>query len=168
MIVGNVVGCVVNVPDMVILQDEDGNRYPAVMVREETVFTATPNDVRQGTIAATEEGMITGKKIIPTYHTFRGSKLIQNGQPIKLTNLILNDYYDYTKLQSIICSYNTSLSNSVGAVMVSIEDEVYPVESVDAISSITKDHESKSIDYGLKNETGKPLIIRYIMYKEIE
>lgn len=43
-----------------ILVDSSGRKIPAVYVDSKQVFTATPNDVRAGKIAASDTGVIEG------------------------------------------------------------------------------------------------------------
>ena len=167
MIVGNVIGSNPITPKTYILETNTGERIPAVLVAEETLFTATKDDIREGKTAGTEKGVITGEKVIPAYHTHQGIKVIANGKEfsVSLPNM---DAYDYTKLQAVICDYNTSLSDSVSTSKVVIEDKVYEVLSVIALSELTKSDDDKTIYFGVTNETGKPCILRFFTYKEIE
>lgn len=146
-----------------ILVDEDGNEYPATYVASDTIFTATENDIRAGKVAANADGVVTGTKEIPPYYAWQGYRLVPANRPIA----IAIPEYDYTKLQTIICTFNTSVSNSVAAEKVSIENRVYDVRSSDAISEVTKDDTTKSVDFGILNTGDKPCLIRYFLYKEI-
>ena len=146
-----------------ILVDESGAEIPAVLVDEVTVFDATANDIREGKIAATEDGVTVGTKEIPAYHTYDAYRIVPNGSNFTISH----PNYDYTKFQSIICEFNKNLLNSVAATKVSVYDNVYDVGSTTPISSLTKDESTKSIDLGITNESGGINILRYIMYKEI-
>ena len=146
-----------------ILVDENGYEVPAVLVDEPVTLTATPNDIRIGTTAVTEEGVVTGEKEIPAYHTTAGFKVIPNGSAFVLPL----PHYDYTKLQAIICLFNTSLTDSVAAERVAIEDNVYPVQSTVPEAQIVIDNDNKRIDFGITNTSGKMCLIRYFTYKEI-
>lgn len=169
MIVGNVIGSNPITPKSYILRTEDGLEVAGILVSEETLFTATENDIREGKIAGTEKGVTTGEKIIPACHTSEGVRVVPSGSRMSIPNPSSDiDAYDYTQLQTIICSYNTSLSNSVSAEKVSIGDTVYNVNSTDSLSIITKNHDTKSIDLGIVNESDKPCIIRFFTYKETE
>lgn len=148
-----------------ILVDENGNEYPAVYVDSETVFTATANDIREGCIAATGEGVIEGTKYIPPYITVKGYKVIPAGSELSVT-LNVRDAYDYTAFQALVCLYNTSMANSVATDKVVIEDNVYLPSSTESISTIVKDANTKTVRFGVKNETDKPCIIRFFTYKE--
>ena len=168
MIVGNVIGGNPVTPKSFVLQTPDGQEIPAVLVKEETVFTATENDIREGKIAGTENGAITGQKVIPAYHTSSGVKVVQAGKALAVSLANELELHKYTKFEAIICAYNTSLANSVAAEKVVIEDKVYPVNSVAALSTITKDDTTQSVAFGIVNNGSKPLLIRYMTYKEIE
>lgn len=147
-----------------ILVDENGNEYPAVLVGEETVFDATANDIREGKTAATEDGVTIGTKEIPAYITTEGIKVINPGEPFVIT---LNDgKHAYTKLQAVICRYNTSLADSVAVEMTCIEDRVYAAGSTEALSEITIDDGEKAINLGITNTGSNPSLIRYFTYKE--
>lgn len=152
--------------NMYILVDESGTEYPAVVVDEETIFDATANDIREGKVAATEDGVIVGTKEIPAYITTEGTQLIRAGSP-----MIINPgerKYDYTKLLATICAYNTTLANSVAVYKTCISGNVYNVSSTEVISKITIDHEAKNINLGLINDGTGRMVIRYITYKEEE
>lgn len=148
-----------------ILVDENGNEVPAVFVDNEPVFTATANDIRIGTVAVTDEGIIEGTKEIPAYHTSEGYRFVTNGSKFALP--MVKDLHEYTKLQAIICPFDKSLNNSVAAEKVAIEDNVYSVQSTVSEAEITVSNEPDIIDFGMTNTSGKPYIIRYFTYKEI-
>lgn len=146
-----------------ILVDEAGNEVSAVLVDEEVSLTATPNDIRIGSTALTESGYTVGEKEIPAYHTNEGFKVVTNGSRFVLTM----KEYDYTKLQAIVCSLNSNLTDSVAAQKVAINDSVFSVKSTIAESSITKNDDMTQIDFGIVNDSGATCILRYFMYKEI-
>lgn len=165
---GNLQGKISVGPDdtkMYILVDEDGNEIPAVLVEEATVFTATANDIRLGTVAATEEGVTEGAKDIPAYHTTEGIAVIPAGDEMDIF-IPISDRYDFTKLQAIICPYNKTIAGSVSAEKVAIEKSVYAAGSTDALASVSVDHENKKIKLGITNEGESPCVIRYFTYKE--
>lgn len=146
-----------------ILVDEEGNEIPAVLVGEEIVFTATANDIREGTVAATAKGVTVGTKEIPAYHTTEGYHLITIGSDMKIP---VPGRYDYTKMQAIVCAFNTLPANSVSAEKVVINDSVYEVGSVEPLASVTVDYDNKAINLGIKNDSGNICVIRYFTYKE--
>ena len=168
MIVGKVIGGGGSTAKTYILKTEDGQEIPAVLTEEEVNLTATANDIRLGTVAVTNDGVIEGTKRIPSYETRRGTKAVKNGDTLSITSLASNDNYDYTQLQIIVCSYNSSISNSVAAEMVGIDNNIYDVKMTESLSAITKNHDSKSIDLNITNNTGNTLIIRFFTYKEVE
>ena len=148
-----------------MLVDENGNEVPAVFAGDDTVFTATENDIRLGLVAATEHGVTTGTKDIPIYRTHEGVVAIPNGSTYSIS-LPMYDAYDFTKLQAIICSLNSTPHDSVAAEKVSINGKVYAVNSVSEISTVLVDHANKAINMGLTNTEGSLRILRYFTYKE--
>lgn len=151
-------------PSTFILVDEDGYEIPAVLTEEEVELTATANDIRKGTTAVTEDGVITGEKDIPVYHTSEGYVVIPQGSAVKIPP---TKNCEYTKLQALICLFNSTPTNSVSTEKVCINDSVYPVNSTTALSKVTVDTDNKTIDLGVINDSGKIQILRFIMYKEI-
>jgi hypothetical protein len=151
-----------------ILEDENGYEVVAVLVDEETVFDATPNDIRIGKVAVTDEGVTVGEKVIPSYNTLVGTRVVPDGGKLYIPNINVNvAYHDYTKLQTMVCKYNQSISKSVSTEKVSINDTVYNVQSIEPISAITKNYTDRLIDLGVNNDLGIPCIIRYFTYKEM-
>ena len=146
-----------------ILVDENGVEVPAVFVDEVTRFTATANDIRIGTTAVTDSGVTEGTKEIPAYITHEGFKLIPDGSSF----ILYTKYYDYKKLQAVICKFNTSMTDSVAAEKVAINGSVYPVQSTAAESIIIKNEENQSINFGIVNNSGAPYLIWFFMYKEV-
>lgn len=147
-----------------ILVDEEGNEVPAVFVENDTVFTATANDIRRGMTAVTDAGVTEGTKEIPAYHTQDGYKRIAPGGELSIP--MYSDQCQYTRFQAVVCSYNGTIMNSVAAEMVAIEGKLYIVRSVDAIASVTVDVENEAIVLGVTNDSDDYLVIRYFTYKE--
>ena len=148
-----------------ILVDEDGNQVPAVLVDRQTIFTATANDIREGAVAATSDGVTVGTKEIPAYYTTEGVQGVPAGSEFKIT-IATSNRYDYTKLQAIVCPLNTIPDDSVAAEKVCINDNVYVVGYTESIANITVDHDTKSINLNITNDTDKPFVIRYFTFKE--
>ena len=96
------------------------------------MFDATANDIRLGKVAATESGVTTGTKDIPAYHTTEGVEKIPAGSA--LTIPMFSDKCQYTKLQALICTFNTLVSDSVATEKVSIDGKVYNVGSTTVLS----------------------------------
>lgn len=163
---GTLIDIVAN-PQTYILQDEDGNEVAAVLVESSTVFTATENDIRAGTVAATSEGVTTGTKVIPSYHTTEGYRIITSGSKFETVALTESDKYDFTKLQVIICPYVGSIAQSVAAEKVAIDEGVYATNSTELLANVTRNAQTKTIDLGIVNETDSPYVLRYFTYKEI-
>lgn len=166
MIIGNAVGGIPFAKSY-ILKTEDGTEMPAVLTDKKIVFTATTNDIREGKVAATGNGVVTGEKVIPSYHTLEAVRFIPVGSEFTI-QISDKDMYDYTKLQVIICDYNTSMLDSVLSRKVAILDKVYNVGSSEEISTVTKDKTTKTIDLGITNDSDHPCVIRFFIYKEIE
>lgn len=148
-----------------ILVDEAGNEIPAVYVDSEMVFTATANDIRIGTTAVNNDGVVEGEKEIPAYHTTEGVVAVPAGKTFEFA-IKKGDRYDYTKLQAIICRFDQSLANSVSAEKVAINDNVYATGSAVSLSTISIDHTNKKINFGITNTGSTPCVIRYFTYKE--
>lgn len=166
-LVGKVnIGRAVDLGQTYLLVDEAGNEIPAVLVDTDVVLTATANDIRTGMVAATETGLTVGTKDIPAHHTTEGIRRIPVGRELSIP--LPGNKYEYTKLQALICDYNTSLKNSVSTFMVAIDNKTYDVRSIVEKSSVISDHESRSINFGLVNSGDKPCVIRYITYREEE
>jgi len=146
-----------------ILVDEHGNEVPAVYVNSEQVFTATANDIRAGTTAVTNDGVIEGSKNIPPYYVAEGYRLITKGSVFETTPF---DDYDFTKLQVILCPWAGSLSKSVAADKVVIEESVYPVNSSAALATVIRDDTNHKINLGITNNSDGLYVMRYFTYKE--
>ena len=152
----------------VILVDEEGNEVAGILTDEEVNLTATSNDIRLGTTAVTNDGLTDGKKVIPAYHTNQGIQVITAGSKFEISSLKLLNAYDFTKLQAIICDFNTSLTDSVSANKVVIDNNLYAVLSTETISELVKNDEDQTIDFGITNETDNLQILRFFTYKEIK
>lgn len=146
-----------------ILVDEQGNEFPAVYVDSEQVFTATANDIRIGTTAASDAGVIEGSKNIPAYYVAEGYRLITKGSEFETTPFA---DYDFTKLQVILCPWGGSLSKSVAADKVVIGENVYPVNSNTAIATVIRDSVNNKINLGITNDSDGLYVMRYFTYKE--
>lgn len=154
-----------------ILRDSEGNEAVGVLVDVETVLDATPNDIRKGVTAVTEEGITVGEKVIPGYHTTEGYRLIPAGDDICVPLDSFDDgiqRYDFTKLQAVICPYiNDNIFESVAVNKVAIDEAVYNVQSVEKIATVTRDVDNKQIYFGIKNTSESTVLIRYFSYKEV-
>ena len=163
MIYGNSVGGV-GLERTYILVDEKGNEYPATFVDNETEFDATANDIRLGKVAATGVGVVTGEKDIPAYHTTEGIAEVSSGETIEI--LMFSDKCNYTKLQALICAFNTTLNDSVATEKVAFNNKVYAVNSTESIADITVDTIMQSISFGITNDSENPIVVRFMTYKE--
>lgn len=141
-----------------ILVDEFGNEIPAVLTDEEVDLTATANDIREGALAVTDDGVIVGEKEIPPYITTEGMVAVLAGKEFAIKSIRENALF--TKLQALFCT------NSVVTDKVCINTKVYPVNTKDAISTVTVDTENQIIDFGIINDGTALYTIRYITYRE--
>lgn len=163
MIYGNAIGGTAPIKTLTIV-DESNNEYVGVVTGSEVIFTATDNDVRAGFIYASNEGISTGTKDIPAYSTIQGRRTIKPGQQLIIP--LYSDACQYTKLQVIVCAYNTSAADSLAAQAVVIEDKLYEINSAEAIATVTVDIENQSINLGIINNGDTSLILRYMTIKE--
>lgn len=171
MIFGNTVGGGGTLGKSVIIEGTDGTELVGVVVGvvtdKETIMTATANDVREGKVFASEDGIVTGTKRIPAYETTQASCFVLQGENYSIP-LDKYDKYDYTKIQGIITKYNSNPLQRMSAEKVIIDDNVYEVNSSEVLSTITKNTETKSIDLNIVNNTEDIYIIYYFTYKEID
>lgn len=165
MINGNAVGGITGYGKTFILVDENGNEVVGTVVDELTVFDADPSvDIREGKTAVIDSGVVTGSAVIPNYFTYTGNKVVTNNSNFVLP---IQDGWDYTKLQAMICNFNTDVANSVYVDKVVIENKVFDTKSTNALSVVSKDSDTHSINFGIVNTSGNACIIRYFMYKEM-
>ena len=165
MIYGNPVGGALNAKTYQLECNGGTAEIMAVVVDEETIFDADVNDVRAGKVFATNNGVKVGTKNIPAYNTCVGYRIIAPNEEFKIV-LSASDLYDYTKLQCIICPFNTSISDSVAADRVVIDNNLYEVNSSTVLSEVTKDATEKAIKLGITNDSSSSYIIRLFTYKE--
>lgn len=164
-IYGNPVGGALNAKTFMLEVNGGKTEIAATVVGEETVFDATPNDVRTGKKFATSSGVEVGTKDIPAYRTAQGAVIIK---PNENFSIVLEGYsqYDYTKLQCLISKFNTSVDDSVAVDKVVIGDNVYAVNSTIPLAAVTKDAATKSIKLNIKNESSVDYVLRYFTYRE--
>ena len=164
-IYGNPVGGALNAKTFMLEVNGGETEIAATVVGEETIFDATPNDVRTGKKFATSSGVEVGTKDIPAYRTAQGAVIIK---PNENFSIVLEGYsqYDYTKLQCLISKFNTSVDDSVAVDKVVIGDNVYAVNSTIPLAAVTKDAATKSIKLNIKNESSVDYVLRYFTYRE--
>ena len=145
-------------PKTYIITDSDGNELLATYVESETIFTATDNDVREGMVYASDNGVSEGTKVIPSYHTSEGMVAVTPGKDFVIK--ILGKECDFTKLQALFCT------NSVSVDKVCINTKVYPVNSTTILSEVSVDTINQIVNFGITNEGTTPYILRYFTYRE--
>lgn len=162
-ILGNMAGCYSPMGKTFVLTDERGTELMGVVVGQETVFTATSDDIKVGKIAATNEGITEGVDT-RTYRTVHATRIIFPGETFSIP-LDLYNQYDYTKFQAMIAEFNTTPFDSTLVNKVSINDQVFDVNSSTKLSDVTKNVSSKSIDLNITNNTESIYIIHYNTFK---
>lgn len=166
MISGNMVGSYSQMGKTFIIQDENGNEITAVVTDQEQIFTATDNDVREGMTYASDSGISTGSKDIPAYRTTAGYVTVFPDEDFAIYSLARNSKYDYTELQCIITLFNTTVSDSVAAEKIVVENAVYNVGDTIKLADVVKDTNGKLINLNITNNSENTYLIRYFTYKE--
>ena len=159
-IVGNKVGCYSPMGKTFILTDENGNEFTGVVVEQETIFTATDNDVRDGRVYANSAGVSTGTKTIPGYHTSYGYKIVLAHQEMSITV----PEYDYENLFVVVTTYNNDWKTSLSSTYVAIDNGMYAVGSATKISDIVVDHANHTINLGIT--ASEKSVVRYVITRE--
>jgi len=167
MISGNMVGSYSQMGKTFILVDENGAELTGVVVDQETIFTATDNQVYSGFVYAGDSGVSTGTREFISYRTAQGVQLIAPGSNYTIP-LSAYNRYDYTKFQCIITKYTSNSTDRMAAEKISLNDNVYEANSSVALSSITKNAETKSIDLNITNDTVDFYMIYFFKNKEEE
>lgn len=163
---GGLVGSYSSIGKTFILEDSDGNTINAVVVDQETIFTAGDNDVREGFVYAGDSGVSIGTKDIPIYRTRAGAKMIS---PHNNFSISIPEYngYDYTVFQCMISLVNMDdFNNSVDTSMISIKDGVYETNSTIKLADVSKNIETQSIDLNIVNDSENYYFIHYFTYRE--
>lgn len=148
-------------PKTFVFQDKDGNEIAlGVVTDQEQIFDATDNDVREGIVYASENGVSTGTKIIPVYYAGYGEKIVLANEEA----IITTPEYNYDNLMVIISTYSTSLSQSFVSTYVSIYNAMYPIGSDTKISDIIIDKENGKINLGITVD--EKSVLRYFIIRE--
>lgn len=143
-----------------LLVDEAGNEIAATFSGDTVILDAGANDIRLGKNALNADGVVNGEKIIPSYQTTTGVRAVKPGIEVSLT-IEDRDLYNFTKFQAIITKSSTMASE-----LIVINNQVYPAGSDESIATIVVDHETKSINFGITNDSDTNYVIRYFTYKE--
>jgi hypothetical protein len=159
-IVGNMAGCYSPMGKTFIITDENGNELTGVITDQEQIFTATDNDVREGFVYASDAGISTGTKDIPSYYTRCGHKFVLAGKQVTLTA----PEYNYKNLMITISTYDTSVDKSVVPTHISVGNEIYAVGNSTKLSDITVDADNGLIDFGIT--VNEKSVLRYCITKE--
>lgn len=168
-IYGNMVGSSGGILGKTIeIISDDGADLMGVVVDQETVLTAVASkDIREGTTAITDEGLVTGSKRIPAYETTQGFRIIHPGNTFTIKQLEYNKY-DYTQLQCMIAPFNNTISDSCAVDKIVINNAVFNTGSANKIADVTKNIETQSIDLNITNTSSNIYLIYFFTYKEEE
>lgn len=166
VIYGNPVGGALNAKTYELQYNGGTTPIMAVVVDEEKVFDATANDVRTGKKFATNSGVVVGTKDIPAYETRSSSWLIRPNEDFVIP-FSDKDRYDYTKIQCIIVEFKKNYDNTVVAKYFTIDDNLFSTETFNKVSTLTKDSDTKSINFNITNNSDNIYEIMYFTYKEI-
>lgn len=154
-------------PKSFVITDDSGNELTAVVTDEVKVFDATPSDVRMNKIFASENGIQTGENTI-TYITTAGYQIFAPNSNISI-NLSERNKYNYDLFQCMICLADLgNINNSVAAKMIAVNNGVYEVNSAIKIADISKNSESKSIDFNITNNSENYYLVYFFTYCQEE
>ena len=115
--------------------------YAQLVGQEKVDLNATPNDIRIGTKAVTNSGVVDGDKEIPAYYSSYGSKLVYEDTEV----IITIPEYDFKSLMIHIASYNTKMSDSVSINAVSVGTEMFEAKTTTKLSDIIIDSTNEQI-----------------------
>ena len=160
---GNMIGGVSGLGKTFIFEDAEGNNFTGVVTENLQIFDARPSDVKLGKVFAAEGGVRVGEST-KTYKVRFESYLIFPGEEFSIP-LEHYDAYDCTKFYATISVFNTTEFDSTSVEKIVICDSVYSVGSINKLSDISRNAETKSIDLHLTNDTNNIYIINYNMYK---
>lgn len=166
VIYGNAVGGGAAPLKTLILEDESGNELFGVVTGSEVIFTATDNDVREGMVYASDNGVSIGTNNIPAYRTEQGVCVIFDGDEFVIDEMFEYSMYDYTQLQCIIAPLNSVASASVASDKIVLFDNVYSMNSLVSLATVSKDANNKTINLNITNNSGKDYVIHYFTYRE--
>ena len=163
---GNLVGSYSQIGKTFIFVDENGNELTGVCVDNPVIFTAGDNDVREGMIYASNDGISVGTKDIPAYRTSAGMEFILPQCSFSIP-LAQSNRYDYTVLQCMIALVDLgNVDNSVNTSMIVLNNGVFEVNSTTKIADVTKNNKTLSIDLNITNNSENYYVIHYFTYKE--
>ena len=166
MISGNMVGSYSQMGKTFILVDEEGKEITGVCVDNLVVFTAGDNDVREGMIYASGDGVSTGTKNIPAYRTEQGVCMIFDGDDFIIDDMSKYNMYDYTQLQCIIAPFKSSIRESVASDKIVLNDNVYLTNSTESLALVSKDENNQCISLNIVNNSGVDYVIYFFTYRE--
>jgi hypothetical protein len=140
--------------------DGENEVFAQLHGEEKVQLTATPNDIREGSVAITETGVITGEKFIPSYISRYGKKYVLANSEAVITGAAT----DYKQIMISIAPFDSSLDASVGINYVSVDDSVYDVNTGLKVASITKDVANDRVNLGVI--ATEKSVLRYFLVEE--
>lgn len=151
-------------PKMIEVVDGVGNTLIGTVTDSEVNLDATREDVKIGKIFASNDGIQEGIDT-RTYRVVFASYLILPGEDYSIS---LPEYerYNYTQFNAMISKFNTTIDDSTAIEKIVLNDCVYNVNSTIALSTITKNQETKSIDLNITNDTEDIYVVYIATYKE--
>lgn len=151
-------------PKMIEVVDGAGNTLIGTVTDSEVNLDATREDVKIGKIFASNDGIQEGTDT-RTYRVVFASYLILPGEDYSIS---LPEYerYNYTQFNAMISKFNTTIDDSTAIEKIVLNDCVYNVNSTIALSTITKNQETKSIDLNITNDTEDIYVVYIATYKE--
>ena len=159
VISGNMIGGTAPLKTLKLV-DDNGVEIVGVVVGQETIFTASDNDVREGMVYASDSGVSIGTKNIPAYYATYGKKIAFPGQEA----YVCTPRYNYSNVLITIANYNTNIDQSLDVMYVSIEDGMYTVSDHTKVADITIDDKSQQIKLGII--VSEKSVLRYSIITE--
>ena len=157
---GNAVGGSSGLGKTLMFVDEAGNEFVGVVTDSEMILTASDNDVREGAVYVSDNGLSVGTKNIPVYYARYGSKFVLANNKATLSV----PEYDYDSIMITISTYNSSLSESVTSTYLSVYDSMYIAGNNIKVSDIIVDKENEEISLGIT--VSEKSVLRYFVIKE--
>lgn len=142
--------------------DGENEVFAQLYGEEKVQLTATPNDIREGSVAITETGVITGEKFIPSYISAHGAKLTPANKPVTLSSY--ESIYD--QIMVTLAPFESSINESVAIRYVSIGDSIYDVTTGSKVSDIKKDIANEQIVLGI-TPTEKSVLRYFVLREEV-
>lgn len=136
--------------------------YAQLHGEEKVDLTATANDIREGSVAVVNSGVITGEKFIPPYVAAYGTKFALADSEATLDGYETN----YNQIMLSLAPYDSSINASTAVNYISIGDSLYEVGTGTKVSDITKDVDNDQIFLGI-TPTAKSVLRFFVVREEV-